>query len=225
FDQKEFDEFVLDNNVIGFFEEPVTLKSKRESHWYVNWRDVAGDVFLIDKLTDYIIAFAEDAGLEPDCFYGVPEGATKLGVLAQFKWARLSADYTSKNYCLPMGRGKPKDHGAPKDRYFIGKPQGKTIILEDVTTTGGSLLETIDNLAEADISMIAAFGLTNRMELRDDRKSVRQAVEARQVPYFALSNALDLLPQAYDRQDPGYDIGKAVEDEFEMYGVEKLRLI
>jgi orotate phosphoribosyltransferase len=40
-----------------------------------------------------------------------------------------------------MGRAKPKDHGDPKDRYFVGEPGGKVVILEDVTTTGKSLIE------------------------------------------------------------------------------------
>ena len=224
FDQEEFNKFILDNNVIGFFEKPIKLKSGRMSNWYVNWRNIAGDVFLLDKLTDYIIAFTEDLGLEPDCFYGVPEGATKIGILTQYKWARISLDYGPGSHVLSMGRGKPKDHGAPKDKYFVGQPKGKTIIIEDVTTTGGSLLKTIDNLVEAEVPIIAAFGLTNRMELRDDGQSVKASVESKGIPYHALSNALQLLPEVYKRLNPGEDIARAIEEEFERYGVEKLKL-
>lgn len=165
-----------------------------------------------------------DSGLEPDCFYGVPEGATKIGVLTQYKWAKQSPDYTLGSHALPMGRKIPKDHGAPKDRFFVGEPRGKTIVLEDVTTTGGSLIETIDNLTEAEVQVIAALGLTNRMELRDDGMSVQQAVEAKGVPYHTLSSALDLLPEAYKKLKPGEDIAKAVEQEFKEWGVKKLSL-
>lgn len=224
FNQEDFNRFVLDNGIVGFFEQPIKLKSGRMSNWYVNWRNVAEDVFLLDKLTDYVTAFTQNLGLEPDCFYGVPEGATKLGVLTQYKWAKESPDYTPHSHALPMGRGKPKDHGAPKDRYFVGEPRGKTIVLEDVTTTGGSLLTTIDSLTESEIPIIAALGLTNRMELRDDGQSVQEAVQSRKVPYHALSNALQLLPEAYKRLNPGERIARAIEEEFEKYGVEKLRL-
>jgi orotate phosphoribosyltransferase len=224
FNQEEFNRFVLEHNVIGFFKEPIRLKSGRTSNWYVNWRNIAEDVFLLDKLTDYVIAFTQNLGLEPDCFYGVPEGATKLGIITQHKWAKRSQNYAPGSHVLPMGRGKPKDHGAPKDKYFVGQPRGKTIVLEDVTTTGGSLLTTIDSLAEAEVPIIAAFGLTNRMELRDDGQSVQAAVESKGVPYHALSNALQLLPEAYRRLNPGETIAKAIEDEFERYGVEKLKL-
>jgi orotate phosphoribosyltransferase len=222
FNQEEFNKFILDNNVIGFFKEPVELKSGRTSSWYLNWRDIAEDVFLMNQLTDYVIAFTRDYGLEPDCFFGVHEGATKLGLLTQYKWAKDSPNYGPHTHTLAIGRGKPKDHGLPKDRYFLGYPKGKTIVLEDVATTGGSLLNTIDFLTEAEV--IAAFALTDRMELRDDGLTVKQAVESRGISYYALSNALQLLPEAYRRLNPGQDIARAVEEEFQRYGTHRLTL-
>lgn len=225
FNQEEFNSFVLENNVVGFFENPIKLKSGRMSNWYVNWRNVAGDVFLLDKLTEYVINFTKDLGLEPDCFYGVPEGATKLGILLQYKLAKNSPDYNIGSHVLPMGRGKPKDHGDIKDRFFVGEPKGKTIIIEDVTTTGGSLLSTIDDLKEAGVSVISAFCLTNRMELRDDGKSVKETVESKGFEYHALSDALSLLPQVYNKLNPGEKIAGEIEKEFEKYGVKKIKLL
>jgi orotate phosphoribosyltransferase len=222
FDQEKFNNLILDNDIVGFFEKPIKLKSGRMSNWYVNWR--INDVFLMEKLSNYVIDFTRDLGLNPDCFYGVPEGATQLGVLTQYKWAKQSLNYGKGSHTLPMGRGKLKEHGVAKDRYFVGEPKGSTIILEDVTTTGGSLLSTIDNLVEANINTIAAFGLTNRMELRADGQSVQQAVEAKGIPYYSLSNALQLLPKAYKRLKPGKEIADAIEREFQQYGVEKLTL-
>lgn len=225
FNQQKFNQFILENKVVGFFEEPIILKSGRPSHWYVNWRNVAEDVFLLDELTNFVIDFVEDLNLNPDCFYGVPEGATKLGILAQYKWAKKSPNYGLGSHALPMGRGKPKDHGDPKDRFFVGQPEGKVIILEDVTTTGSSLLETINNLSEAKAQIIAAVGLTNRMELRDDGKSVKVAIEKKGIPYLQMSNALELLPLAWQKLKPKEEIVKKVEEEFEKYGVEKLKLV
>lgn len=222
FNQEEFNEFVVKNNVIGFFENPIKLKSGRISNWYVNWR--INDVFLIEKLSDFVIKFTQDLGLNPDCFFGVPEGATKLGIITQHKWAKQSPNYGQESHILPMGRGKPKEHGDIKDRYFVGEPKGKIILLEDVTTTGGSLLTTIDSLQQAGFSIMAAFGLTNRMEIREDGKSVKQVIEAKGVPYYSLSNAIQLLPKAYKKLNPGEEIGRAIESEFEKYGVEKIKL-
>ncbi len=329
FDKKDFYRFIIEHNIIGFFKQPVKLKSGRLSNWYVNWRNVSASVYLIDRLADYVLSFVASLNLSPDCFYGVPEGATKLGLIAQYKFnpegvilveiegkltavslpwinkisrnilkdvknVKIDCVYGDPNgicreiavitqynlakqfgkcagsdfYCLPMGRRKPKSHGDPKDRYFVGKPVGRTlvllkdeerekevlrplemldnveiskilyvkeepvytklpervVILEDVTTTGNSLLNAIDILLENNISVMAAVGLTNRNEIRDDGKSVAEALEERGIPYYAMSNALELLPEIYKRQKPGKEIGKLVEDYFKKYGVENIKL-
>ena len=223
--QKEkFYEFIIENNVIGFFKEPLKLKSGRLSYWYVNWRNVAKDVYLIDKLSDFLISFVKELDLNPDCFYGVPEGATKLGIITQYKWAKGQLNYKMGAYSLSMGRAKPKDHGDPKDKYFLGNPRGKVIIIEDVTTTGGSLFETIKFLSEIGIKIIAAIGLTNRNEIRDDNKSVEEIIEEYDIKYHAMSNAIDLLPIAFNKLKPGRKILEHVEEYFKKYGIKEIKL-
>ncbi|UCD01052.1 MAG: hypothetical protein JSV23_09225 [Promethearchaeota archaeon] len=219
-DKESFNEFILKQNIIGLFEKPIKLKSGRLSYWYVNWRNIASDVFLIDKLTDYVISFIQYLSLEPRCFYGVPEGATKLGIITQYKWAKKQKNYKSGSYHLSMGRGKQKEHGDPKDKYFLGIPKGETVILEDVTTTGGSLINTIKLLRELNVSIIAAIGLTNRNELRDDGKSVKEIVIEQNVHYYEMSNAIDLLPNLNMSQD----MAKIIEEYFKKYGTEQIKL-
>lgn len=223
FDQEAFDEFVIEQGVIGFFEEPITLKSGRVSDWYANWRTPASDVFSMDELSGFVVGFVQEQGLEPDCFYGVPEGATKLAVITQYKWAKMQAGYGQGSHSLVMGRGKPKEHGAPKDRYFLGTPKGKTIILEDVTTTGGSLLGTIDNLLDAGVDVIAAIGLTNRNELRSDGSTVKAVVEGKGVQYLAMSNALKLLPKAAKAYNPPQEVLVNVEQYFKKHGSQEIK--
>ncbi len=225
FERNAFNEFIVQNGVIGFFKEPILLKSNRESHWYVNWRTVTESVYLTDKLTDFVLSFAEQNKLEPESFYGVPEGATKLALITQYKYAKRRKDYGGGRYPLAMGRGKPKEHGEMKDRYFLGMPIGKTIIIEDVTTTGGSLISAIKVLKEAEVEVIAALGLTNRMEKRDDGKTVEEAVKELGVKYIAMSDATDLLPLAYRKTNPGEEIGKKVEEYFKKYGTKEVYLL
>ncbi|MFX0189111.1 MAG: orotate phosphoribosyltransferase [Candidatus Hodarchaeota archaeon] len=223
--QKEkFYDFIIENNVIGFFKEPLKLKSGRLSYWYVNWRNVAEDVYLIDKLSNFLISFVKELNLNPDCFYGVPEGATKLGIITQYKWAKGQLNYKMGAYSLSMGRAKPKDHGDPKDKYFLGNLKGNVIIIEDVTTTGGSLLETIKFLSEIDIKIIAAIGLTNRNEIRDDNKSVEEIIEENDIKYYAMSNAIDLLPIAFKKLKPGRKISEQIEEYFKKYGIKEIKL-
>lgn len=224
FNQKEFNDFVLNNDVIGFFEKPVTFKSGRICNCYVNWRNVAEDAYLMEKLVDFVVAFTKDLGLETDSFYGVPEGATKVGILTQQRWAKQSKDYSKGSHVLAMGRAKPKDHGDPKDKFFVGMPRGKTIVIEDVTTTGGSLIDTLKNLKESNVEVIAVLSLTNRMEKRDDGTSVEEVINSMGVPYYALSNALELIPLAYKKLNPGEEIKEGIEDYYKKYGIEELRL-
>jgi len=218
-DKESFNEFILKQNVIGLFEKPIKLKSGRLSYWYVNWRNIASDVYLLNKLTDYVIAFIQYLNLKPTCFYGVPEGATKLGILTQYKWAKQQKSYGYGSHPLSMGRGKQKKHGDPKDRIFLGIPKGDVIILEDVTTTGGSLINTIKELKELNINLIAIIGLTNRNELRDDGKSVKEIISQQNLQYHAMSNAIDLLPSL----DMNKDIADHIREYFEKYGTKPIR--
>ncbi|TFG24841.1 MAG: hypothetical protein EU529_02960 [Promethearchaeota archaeon] len=223
--KEEFYDFILENKVIGFFDEPLELKSGRKSYFYVNWRNVAEDVYLIDKLSNFLISFVEKLGLKPDCFYGVPEGATKIGIITQYKWAKIQKNYNRGIYPLSMGRAKPKQHGDPKDRFFLGVPKGNVIILEDVTTTGNSLIQTIDKLFDNNIKIIAAIGLTNRNEIRDDNKSVEEVLKDKDLKYYAMSDAIELLPRVYVLLKPGEKIARHIEDYFKKYGIKEIKFL
>jgi len=99
FSQKKFTQFIFDNEVIGFFPERIKLVSGRFSTWYVNWRAVSSDVFLVDVLSDFLLAYLEKNHIEFDCIYGTPDGSTKMAVLAQYKWAKqqVCCQWVEKN--------------------------------------------------------------------------------------------------------------------------------
>ncbi len=195
FNKKEFIDFIIENGVIGFYEEPVRLKSGRLSPYYINWRNVAEDVYLIDRLSDFILEFCRDNNIKPDCFYGVPEGATKIGIITQYKYAKRDPNLAKGKYPLPMGRGKIKEHGIEKDRFFLGIPKGKTAIIEDVVTTGGSLLSEIEKLGKFGIEICAVLVLTDRLELRDDGKTVREIIEELGYKYYSLSDSKEIIEE------------------------------
>jgi orotate phosphoribosyltransferase len=215
---EKFNDFIIHNNIVGFFEKPLKLKSGRTSYWYVNWRNVSQDAYLIDKLTDFLLSFVAYLNLDLNCFYGVPEGATKLGIITQLKWAKLRDDFLPNNYVLPMGRGKPKEHGDPKDKFFLGMPRGKVVILEDTATTGESLVKCIKNFDQIDIDVIAAIVLTDRNEYRDDRRTVEEVITELGIEYYAMSNAIEILPKL----NPDNNIAKKIEEYFKIYGTEPI---
>ena len=214
----KFNEFIIKYNIVGFFDEPLKLKSGRKSYWYVNWRNVAQDAYLMDQLTDYLLSYVSYLNLNLTCFYGVPEGATKLGIITQLKWAKLQENFLPYNYILPMGRGKPKEHGDPKDKYFLGIPSGNVVILEDTTTTGESLIDCIKSLNKIDVNVIAAIILTDRNEFRDDKRTVEEVIADLGIKYYAMSNATEILPKL----NPNNHIAQKIEEYFKIYGTKPI---
>ena len=228
FDANKFADFIIENDVIGFFDEPILLKSGQQSNWYVNWRTPTSDVFLMNQITDFVLQFVNNLDLNQDCFLGVPEGATKLGVITQFKWASSQSGFMeNKNkYKLPMGRKSPKSHGAPADKYFVGEPSGKVILLEDVVTTGGSMLEFLDSLKDAGINVVAIVSLSDRKAKLKGDKSISDLVRDRGVKYYSLSSAVSLLPKVYAKsyasKDSDNKLSQAVEAELAEHNLEQV---
>ena len=191
----------------------------------MNWRTAANDAFMMNILSDYVDSFIKDLQEESkiptvETVYGVPEGATKLGIVLQFKRALNDEVFNPGSHVLSMGRAAPKSHGAPQDRFFVGSPRGATVVIEDVTTTGGSLLNCIDSLLESEVEVVAAIGLTNRMEVSDQGLSVADKVAGKSyrgssIPYFQMSNALDLLPLAVKQHSPSTEVLTRIEAELE----------
>lgn len=202
---QSFAQFVLDQGIIGFFDRPLTLKSGRTSHFYVNWRRATSDAYLLDQLSEHLVRFIESEQLPCETLYGVPEGATKTALITAFKLAQRSPRFGPESHVLAMGRAKPKPHGDPTDRLFIGQPRGGTYVLEDTVTTGLSLVQCLDQLLEAGVDVRGVICLTDRCERRDDGLSVPAYLEQRygkKLAYLPLSRAPDLLRQAVRRQKP-----------------------
>lgn len=194
-------DFVIEHDVLGFFEEPITLKSGKISKWYVNWRTATADVFLMDQISQAVLDFVDAQGIEVDCFFGVAEGASKLGVLTQYKAALTSKAFAKGSHTLAMGRAKPKEHGAAKDRFFLGEPRGRVLVLEDVTTTGGSLFACLAQLKELDVDIVGALCLTDRSLNEAGHSTVAQQLHKQGVPFYAMSHAGQLLPRAVAKHD------------------------
>ncbi|MBA7631975.1 hypothetical protein ES703_39515 [subsurface metagenome] len=69
------------------------------------------------------------------------------------------------------------------------------------------------------MKIIAAIGLTNRNELRDDRKSVKEIILENNVQYYAMSNAFDLLPKLEITKE----IADHIEAYFKKYGTNRIK--
>lgn len=223
FDQDALNRFIIENDVIGFFPEGRTLKSGRFSYWYANCRNLASRAGLLDKTADFIIAFLKSRGLECDYVYGVPAGVTALATIVNYKRGMSGAP----QHPVVIGREKPKAHGDPRDRYFIGpvKRGDRVVVIEDVTTTGGSMLEALAALAEAGVEVKAVVAIVDRMEIRDDGKTVAQCVEEEGAKYFSLTNAEQVIPLAIAKTRPDRAFLRKLQEKYNEFAIKKIKLV
>ena len=224
FNQEEFNKFIIENNVVGFKEQDITLKSGRICRWYANCRNLTSFAGTADKTANFVIDFIKQKDVDFDYVYGVPAGATKLGVLISYK---IAARENNDNFKLVIGREKPKEHGEAKDKFFIGplKEGDKVVVVEDVTTTGGSLIKGIERLKEAGVNVVAAIGLVNRMEKRDDGLTVEESIRHKfGIPLYAMSNAFDLLPMEAAKNPPTEETKQHVKNYFSSYSIRGIDL-
>ncbi len=222
FDQDALNSFIIDNGVIGFFPEGRTLKSGRFSYWYANCRNLASSVGRIDRTADFLIAFLAARSLVCDYVYGVPAGITGLATVVNYKRG-MAGD---REHRVVIGREKPKQHGDPRDRYFIGKvePGDRVVVIEDVTTTGGSMLKSLGALAEAGVEVAAVVSIVDRMERRDDGKSVAECVQQRGSVYHSMTDADQLIPLAIARYRPDADFLRQFQQRYNQYALKTIEV-
>ena len=96
------------------------------------------------------------------------------------------------------------------------------VVIEDVTTTGGSLKKEIEKLRKEGFKVDKAIGITNRMELNEEGLSVEDSLRNIGVEYKCMSDALSLLPEVIERKGVSKDIVDKLKEEFRKYGVGEL---
>jgi orotate phosphoribosyltransferase len=210
FDRSELDNFLIERKCVGFFDPPIKLKSGRDGYYYINIRDAITTKEDLHKIAKFAYNHAMDLGLRPDQFIGIPEGATQIG-----EEATKLIDYSPADK-IPMTilRNQPKDHGEPKDRYSVGPltPGNHAILIEDVSTTGGSGEPKIMSLQESGVLIDKFLSIASRLERRDDGRTVEQAYREKYgVSYDALTDITTLLPKAYAKLQPPRRIAELSE--------------
>jgi orotate phosphoribosyltransferase len=223
-----YEDFLLDDSggkkpLVGFFDPPITLKSGRPGHWYVNMRDALESIARKRALSKYVYEFCMDRGLKPDRFLGVPDGATPLG-----EELNNLIDYRSPTeMSASILRAGKKAHGDPANRYSVGplKAGENIVLVEDVTTTGGSSMEALMKLQEVGVPVIAVVSCVNRFERRDRGRTVQDVLERDYgVKYDALTDARTILPRAAQKFKPTQALRDSIEEYYKRYGVEQVRL-
>jgi orotate phosphoribosyltransferase len=155
---KEFATFLHQKGIIKFGD--FTLASGKKSSYYVDLRLVPSYPhqfrIMIKHLQNNI---AENIGLNSfDSLVSVPTGGLVI--------ASALAIETVKP--LIYVRSKPKDYGTSKSVEGQIHEGMKVVMIDDVATTGGSVVNAIKSLKEANIAIEDAYVIVNRMEGADE---------------------------------------------------------
>ncbi len=154
-----------------------TLRSGRKSSYYL-------DKYLFSTQPDILHAlglmFAERIAALPD------EGVTKLAG-AELGGIPLvcAASVSSGIPCLFI-RNQKKDYGTAKQLEGKLESTDKVVILEDVATTGGQVLEAAKVIVESGADVVAIIATIDRLE------GARENIEAAGYTFDALFTVEDL---------------------------------
>mgnify|MGYP004481253547 FL=1 len=160
--KQEFIEFMVESNVLKFGE--FTLKSGRKSPFFMNAGAYETGSQLKRLGEYYAKAIHETYGDDFDVLFGPAYKGIPLSVVTAVAYSELYGKEI--RYC--SDRKEEKDHGADKGS-FLGtklKDGDRVVMIEDVTTSGKSMEETVPKVKNAaDVKIVGLMVSLNRMEV------------------------------------------------------------
>ena len=211
--KKDFIDFMVESQVLKF--GSFILKSGRKSPFYMN----AGAYITGTQLTKlgefYAKAIHDRFGDDFDVLFGPAYKGIPLSVSAVMAYSRLYGKEI--RYC--SNRKEAKDHGADKG-MLLGtdlKDGDRLVIIEDVTTSGKSIDETIPIVqAQAKVKILGEMISLNRMEKAlESSKNALEVIEAKYgFPVSAIVTMEEVVEHLYV---PGGIITDDIKKELDAY--------
>ena len=173
---KEFATFLYQNGIIKFGE--FTLASGKQSSYYVDLRLVPSYPQEFRKMIKFLQdKIASEINLDNfESIVSVPTGGLVIA-------SALSIEIVKP---LIYVRSKPKNYGTSK--VVEGKiyDNMKAVMIDDVATTGGSVITALKSLKEVNVEVTDAYVIVNRMEGAD------KALEEEGVKMHSILNILEI---------------------------------
>ena len=173
---KEFAIFLHQNDIIKFGD--FTLASGKKSSYYIDLRLVASFPHIFRKMTKNLQKLvSEKTGLDNfDSLVAVPTGGLVIGSALAIETVKP----------LIYVRDKPKDYGTTKSiegKIFSGM---KVVLIDDVITTGNSVINAIKQLKDAGLSISDVYVIINRLE------GANNTLELEEVNLYQLTDVLEI---------------------------------
>ena len=160
--KQEFIDFMVESSVLKFGD--FTLKSGRKSPFFMNAGSYVTGTQLRKLGEYYAKAIHDNFGLDFDVLFGPAYKGIPLSVATTMAISELYGKEI--RYC--SDRKEEKDHGADKGS-FLGsslKDGDRVVMIEDVTTSGKSMEETVPKVkGAADVTIVGLMVSLNRMEV------------------------------------------------------------
>jgi orotate phosphoribosyltransferase len=162
-----------------------TLSSGKKSSYYLDCRmttlDPRGALLIARLILERIRAERIQADAVGGLTMGADPIATAVAVISGLEDKPLQAFIVRK---------ETKGHGAQRSiEGYDGKAGARVIVVDDVCTTGDSILKAADKAEEAGYEVVAAFCVV-------DREEGGTELIAKRYPFYSLFTAKELLKDA-----------------------------
>ena len=221
--KEDFVKFMVRSGVLLFGD--FTTKSGRKTPFFVNTGFYRTGAQLRKLGAYYAEAIHNTFGLDFDVLFGPAYKGIPLSVAATIA---ISEKYdTDIRYC--SNRKEVKDHG--DKGILLGSPINdgdKVVIIEDVTTAGTSIEETLPIIkAQGDVNPVGLVVSVDRMERGQGAKSALSEIEEKYgLKTTAIVTMAEVVEHLYNREYKGKIIiddklKAAIDAYYEQYGVKE----
>ena len=221
--KKEFIEFMVDSKVLKFGE--FTLKSGRKSPFFMNAGGyVTGSQ--LKKLGEYYAKAIHDKyGDDFDVLFGPAYKGISLAVVTAMAYSELYGKEV--RYC--SDRKEEKDHGADKGSFLGSKlyDGDRVIMIEDVTTSGKSMEETVPKVkGAADVTIVGLMVSLNRNEVgkSGNKTALDEVKELYGFETAAIVSMPEVVEHLYNKEVQGKvvindELKERIDEYYAQYGV------
>lgn len=221
--KQEFIEFMVDCQVLKFGE--FTLKSGRKSPFFMNAGAYVTGSQLMGLGEYYAKAIHNTYGDDFDVLFGPAYKGIPISVVTAIAYSKLYGKEI--RYC--SDRKEEKDHGADKGSFLGSKLKDgdRVVMIEDVTTSGKSMEETVPKVrGAANVEIIGLMVSLDRCEkgLGGEKRALEEIKEKYGFEANAIVTMADVIEHLYNKEYNGNvyidDTLKAAIDEYyKEYGV------